>query len=251
MVCITRFVPLKQDPAAHTVQYKPQNACNYYNFLSYFPDTFTPQLVIWLVCLCLLPLLVSIIWECFAFYNSLFNWPESEVRKYTVLKYAKFKWNMHFPQSLRSVYSRTRKTIIFLLIFSCPLLGNAGSIIVNRNAVRMDFEKQRVCFHFFSCCNWFAFCCRCCFSHLLKAFFIYFGSFNFGQKLRFGDDDDDDDDDDGNVSNLKNTVFLFRKAWANPFSQTLNKRDSSRFRFLYAFSLLLLTLRSLWKMCCL
>ena len=46
MVCITRFLPLKQDPVAHTVQYKPQNACNYYNFLSYFPDTFTPLLVI-------------------------------------------------------------------------------------------------------------------------------------------------------------------------------------------------------------
>ena len=64
--------------------------------------------------------------------------------------------------------------------------------------------------------------------------------------LRFGDDDDDDDDgDDGDVSNLKSTVVLFQKAGANPFLQTLNKRDSSRFRFLYAFSLLLLTLRSL------
>ena len=42
----------------------------------------------------------------------------------------------------------------------------------------------------------FVFCCRCSFSHLLKAFFIYFSSFNFSQKLRFDDDDDDD------VSNL-------------------------------------------------
>lgn len=50
---------------------------------------------------------------------------------------------------------------------------------------------------------------------------------------------------------FKSTVVLFQKAGANPFLQTLNKRDSSRFKFLNAFLLLLMTLRSLWKMCCL
>lgn len=125
----------------------------------------------------------------------------------------------------------TRKMITdFSPYFSCRLLGNAGSIIVNRNAVRMDFEKQRVCFHFSSCCYLYFV--------VVVVFLIFSRHFLFTLAVLIL------------VKNcglmmmmmfqiFKSAVVLFRKPGANPFSQTLNKRDSSRFRFLYAFSLLL------------
>lgn len=123
------------------------------------------------------------------------------------------------------------------LFFSCRILGNAGSIIVNRNAVRMDFEKQRVCFHFSSCCylHFVVVVVFLIFSrHFLSTLAFLILVRNCGLMMimmRF--------------QIFKSTVVLFQKAGANPFLQTLNKRDSSRFRFSYAFSLLLLTLHSL------
>lgn len=124
------------------------------------------------------------------------------------------------------------------LFFSCRILGNAGSIIVNRNAVRMDFEKQRVCFHFSSCCylHFVVVVVFLIFSrHFLFTLAFLILVRNCGlmmmMMMRF--------------QIFKSTVVLFQKAGANPFLQTLNKRDSSRFRFSYAFSLLLLTLHSL------
>ena len=141
---------------------------------------------------------------------------------------------MHFPQSLIAIgLFMDQKNNYLPPFFFLPSFRKRRKYHCQQKCSQDGFRKTKGLFPLLLLLL-FAFCCRCCFSHLLKAFFILILVRNCGlmmMMIRF--------------QIFKSTVVLFQKAGANPFLQTLNKRDSSRFRFLYAFLLLLLTLHSL------
>ena len=113
---------------------------------------------------------------------------------------------MHFPQSLIAIgLFMDQKNNYLPPYFFLPSFRKRRKYHCQQKCSQDGFRKTKGLFSLLLLLL-FAFCCRCCFSHLLKAFFILILVRNCGlmmMMMRF--------------QIFKSTVVLFQKAGANPF----------------------------------